>query len=260
MVHIIYREKYKGGKDDHKKILLSAVRRVVFVMTFVFFSMASGFFSRKEVFASDLSNSGVINEITGRMLAGLPTTLDEQLGVSAPALSTPTLGGTGYIIIGDSRMTSLNATCRVNDTVDNWFVVACAGTHFNYLPDIAIPTCDAIEQAHPEISHWKYLINMGLTDLDKPKKYADYLTALSTYKDVYFVSINPTSKTATTNTFGMTNKRISAFNAAVMAAGVKYIDTYSCLLSTGYKTVEDGFHYDPNTTRAIFQALKILSQ
>ena len=233
-----------------KRLAKTAAAAVLFMLTAVFCGST--------VSASNLYDPQVITQITQRMLAGLPTTLDEQLGVSAPSLSTPTLGGTGYFIIGDSRITSLNVTCRVNDTVDNWFAVACAGTHLDYLKDIAVPTCLMIEEAHPEITHWKYLINLGITDLDKPKKYIDYLTALSASRDVYFISVNPTSQTYITESYGLTNKKIAAFNAAIAASGIKYVDTYSYLVAAGYKTAEDGFHYDAATTRAFYQALKTM--
>lgn len=257
MVHL---EKIRSAESRFGQSFRTGTKRLVRFCVIAALFMITAVFCRRTVFASNLYDPQVVTQITQRMLAGLPTTLDEQLGVSAPALSTPTLGGTGYIIIGDSRITSLNATCRVNDTVDNWFAVACAGTHFDYLKDIAIPTCVMIEQAHPEITHWKYLINLGLTDLDKPKKYIDYLTALSASRDVSFVSINPTSQTYITKSFGLTNKKIAAFNAAIAASGIKYIDTYSYLEAAGYKTVEDGFHYDAATTRAFYQALKIMAQ
>ncbi len=257
MVHL---EKIRSAESRFGQSFWTGTKRLVRFCVIAALFMITAVFCRKTVFASNLYDPQVVTQITQRMLAGLPTTLDEQLGVSAPALSTPTLGGTGYIIIGDSRITSLNATCRVNDTVDNWFAVACAGTHFDYLKDIAVPTCLTIEQAHPEITHWKYLINLGLTDLDKPKKYIDYLTSLSASRDVSFVSINPTSQTYITKSFGLTNKKIAAFNAAIAASGIKYVDTYSYLVAAGYKTVEDGFHYDSATTRAFYQALKIMVQ
>ncbi|HAV01551.1 MAG TPA: hypothetical protein DCW47_10240, partial [Lachnospiraceae bacterium] len=130
MVHL---EKNRSAESRFGQSFWTGTKRLVRFCVITALFMITAVFCRKTVFASNLYDPQVVTQITQRMLAGLPTTLDEQLGVSAPALSTPTLGGTGYIIIGDSRITSLNATCRVNDTVDNWFAVACAGTHFDYL-------------------------------------------------------------------------------------------------------------------------------
>ena len=226
---------------------------------FVFFILILALYPKTAVRASDLTDMQTVTEITLRMLNGLPTSLEEQLGVSAPCLFDKVSGGTGCIIIGDSRITAMNAACRVNATPDNWFAIACAGTHMNYLSEVAIPAAELLEAAHPEITHWKYIINMGLTDLDKAKSYSDYLSALSVNKDVYFVSVNPTSKTVITGNFGLTNKRIAAFNSVISSIpSVKYIDTYAYLMQTGYNTVEDGFHYDPDTTRRIYQAIRLL--
>ncbi len=223
------------------------------------FIMTMAALGGREAYASNISDSTVAMEVTNRMLLGLPTTLEEQLGVSAPNLTIPvTPSDTGYIIIGDSRMTSLNVVCNVNSTPDNWFVVACAGVHLNYLPEVAIPAAQRVEAAHPEIGHWKYIINLGLTDLNMAKSYADYLSQLALSKDVYFMSINPTSPTQVTKTYSFTNERIAAFNSAVSKApNVKYIDTFSQLAASGYKTADDGFHYDSPTTRLIYQAVKL---
>ncbi len=216
-------------------------------------------FLNAEVKAADLTNSAVISEVTNRMLSGLPTTLNEQLGVAAPGLSAPVSpADTGYIIIGDSRMTGLNVVCNVNNTPDNWFVVACAGVHINYLNEVAIPAADSLRASHPEIGHWKYIINLGLTDLDKAKTYANMLSSLAASRDVYFMSVNPTNITPVTNLYMLTNDRIAAFNNAVAAAAsnVKYLDIYDYLISTGFKTADDGFHYDNPTTERIFEAIK----
>lgn len=213
----------------------------------------------RPVYALNLEDPNVVREIMGRMLSGQPTSLEEQLGVAAPVLGTPVASnGTGYIIIGDSRATALNATCRVNATQDSWFVVACAGVHLSYLSDVAIPACEMIEAAHPEITRWKYIINLGLTDLDRSKAYKDYLTQLSRTKEVYFASVGPTSSTKTTRTFALTNQRIEKFNAQIAAVPtVHYIDLWNYLLTSGYSNVEDGFHYDNTTTQKMYQFIRM---
>ena len=208
--------------------------------------------------AAEAYTNAMILDITNRLLNGLPTTLNEQLAVSAPDVSLPSLGGgTGYIIFGDSRMTAMNIVCQINGTADNWFMIACAAAHLSYLPDIAIPAAGILEAAHPEISHWVYIINLGITDLDRSKAYADYLGQLSKTKDVCFLSVNPTASTNTTKTFALTNKRISAFNS-VMAQipSVRYLDSYSYLQNTGYTPSSDGFHYEADTTQKIYQFIK----
>ncbi|MBQ7562808.1 MAG: SGNH/GDSL hydrolase family protein [Lachnospiraceae bacterium] len=212
----------------------------------------------RPVFALNLEDPRVIWDVTGRLLSGQPTSLEEQLGVAAPQLNTPVSSdGTGYILIGDSRITALNATCQINATPDNWFVVACAGVHLNYLSDIAIPVGEMIEAAHPEITRWKYIINLGLTDLDRPKAYKDYLSQLSQTKEVYFASVGPTSSTKTTKTFALTNQRIEKFNAQMAGLPtVRYIDLWSYLGAFGYTNAEDGFHYDSATSKRIYQFLR----
>ncbi|MCR5301567.1 MAG: hypothetical protein K6E49_03915 [Lachnospiraceae bacterium] len=229
------------------------------ILAAVFMMILSTAFSAGEVKGADLTNPSVVSDVTNRMMNGLPTTLDEQLGVAAPGLfGAVTPSETGYIIIGDSRMTGLNVACNVNSTPDNWFVVACAGVHLNYLNEVAIPAADNLRASHPEIGHWKYIINLGLTDLDKAKTYANMLSNLAATRDVYFMSVNPTNITAVTSLYQLTNDRIAAFNKAVAAyaPGVKYLDTYDYLIQTGFKTAEDGFHYDNPTTQRIYDAIK----
>ncbi len=210
------------------------------------------------VYAVNLSDPNVVWEITQRLLSGQPASLEEQLGVAAPTLGYSVYGDdTGYILIGDSRMTALNATCQVNATLDNWFVVGCAGAHLKYLTDTAIPVAEIIESAHPEIRRWKYIINLGLTDLNKAGTYVDYLGKLAQTKEVYFACVGPTSETRTTKAYGMTNQRIASFNAMISSVpSIHTIDLYNYLLLSGYQTVDDGFHYSADTTKNIYYYLR----
>ncbi|MCR5790675.1 MAG: hypothetical protein K6G83_12370 [Lachnospiraceae bacterium] len=217
-----------------------------------------GLFS-KPVYAVDYDSSSSVLDGTLRMMSGAPVTLNEQLGLAAPVTSTPvTSGGTGYIIIGDSNTVAMNLHCHVNDTPDSWFVIACAGVHADYIPNVVIPAAKQLQNAHPEIGRWKYIVNLGLTDLHSQKNFINTLTSFASGgREVYFVSVNPTNPSNVTSTYKMTNNYIEPFNAQIaQLPGIHYIDTYNPLMQSGYGTADDGFHYDPATLSRIYSIIK----
>ena len=199
-----------------------------------------------------------IIEVTNKKLNGLPVTQDETLGVSAPCLSTPVFSpnGVGYILIGDSRTIQMDVYCRINDTPDCYFAVAAAGQGYNYMVNNALPVANQIEAAHPEIPHWKYVICLGVNDLNNVDKYYDTLTALASVKDTTFVSVNPVLPTKSLRSSGYTNESIVAFNNIIRTVpGISYIDTYTPLLMNGC-TFMEGLHYSTETTANVYNLIK----
>ena len=204
---------------------------------------------------------GQISEISSRMMSGLPTTELEQIGIAAPNLNVPVVpSDTGYIILGDSRSCGINIACQVNNTPDNWFVVAAAGEGYDYFVNFAIPYAQMVENAHPEINHWKYIICLGVNDLGRKLEFYNTISNLSLTKDVTFVSVNPIVDNACLSNSGKTTSRIIEFNSLMAAIPtIRYIDTYSTLIETGFITEPDGLHYTIPQTQVVYSMIKSLA-
>ena len=209
-------------------------------------------------YALNLDNNTEILDVHNRMLQGLPTNVDEQLGIAAPNLAMPGNGSnTGYILIGDSRTAGLNVACGINNTPDNWYAVACSSKGYNYMVNMAMPIAAQIEAAHPEITNWTYVITMGVNDLGKADAFYNYISNLALTKRVCFVSVNPVRNGSPCNKYGYTNDKITKFNSKMMQMpGVKYIDTYTPMVTSGFNTLGDGLHYDEATTRALYSLIR----
>ncbi|MBO6112063.1 MAG: hypothetical protein J6P45_03315 [Lachnospiraceae bacterium] len=196
--------------------------------------------------------------ITNRKLLGKPTSQYEDQGVSAPALSAPIItdDGTACIIIGDSRAVGLDMYKKINETEDKYVVFAGAGMGYGFMENIAFPAAARLEEAHPEISHWKYIICMGVNDLENLEKYKLALSFLGTKKDVTFVSVNPVEENPALPELAEFNLKISEFNEEMKKVpNIKYYDTNSYLKKHGYKTV-DNMHYDGDTIETIYELIK----
>ncbi|MCR4908793.1 MAG: hypothetical protein K5985_08175 [Lachnospiraceae bacterium] len=206
-------------------------------------------------YASDLD----ISAITEKKLAGIPTTEYEDCGVSAPALYNLTYSpdGIGYIIIGDSRTVFIECQFQVNARRDNIYILAASGEGFEYFEEIALPAAKRIEEAHPEIRTWRYIISMGFNDMWNIYEYRKALFELSRDRLVYFVSVNPVEDRPEIPEYGIMNKNLKVFNYVMMGEPyLKYIDTCSYLLENGYETAYDGIHYNGKTTADIYTLIK----
>ena len=103
------------------------------------------------------------------------------------------------------------------------------------------------------------IILMGVNDLYNLNEYVKYINNnYSKWMDkgvvVYFVSVNP----CTDNYAKLLNKKINKFNSEISKAlnpNIRYIDSYSNLLNTGYNTV-DGLHYDYETSNKLYNFIK----
>ncbi len=208
-----------------------------------------------ETYASGLDIDG----ITEKKLAGNPTTEYEDCGASAPALFDLTYnpGGTGYIIIGDSRTVFIECQFHVNAIPDNVYILAAAGEGYDYFEETALPAAKRIEEAHPEIRTWRYIISMGFNDMWNVYKYAETLKKFSMNRLVYFTSVNPVEDRPSIPEYGIMNKNLMVFNYIIKGMPeIKYIDTCSYLLENGYQTADDGIHYAGKTTADIYSLIR----
>ena len=199
-----------------------------------------------------------LHGVTEMKLLGLPSAEYDSLGVSAPALNTAFISPacTGNIIIGDSRIVNIDRMYGVNTTPDNVFVFAQNGAGFNYFENTALPAAKRFEKAHPEIKKWRYVICLGVNDLGNADKYACKLSVLSVDRDVYFMSVNPVTPNPDIIDFQVVNLKISEFNGIIKEMpGIRYIDTYSYLMTNGFETV-DGVHFNAETSATIYNLIK----
>jgi hypothetical protein len=196
--------------------------------------------------------------ITDQMMAGIPVGENEAYYMSAPDITRAAVfpNATGYILIGDSRVVGIDKSCRINETPDNYFVIAAGGQGYDYLKDEAIPAAERIEKAYPHIKRWKYIVNIGINDMSNLYNYMGTLGYLGTVKDVTVVSVNPIVEDPSFLAIGCTNESIADFNNKLRATNnIKYLDTFSVLMLEGYET-EDHLHYTDKTNRRIFELIK----
>ncbi|MCR5486946.1 MAG: hypothetical protein K6F35_05390 [Lachnospiraceae bacterium] len=157
--------------------------------------------------------------------------------------------GTGYIFIGDSRFVHMNDVCKISD-VENLFMVAKVGEGYSWFSK------DALKQVKRIVGtglfpKWKLVICLGINDLGNQSKYLEKYGQLKEEYDISLVSVNPITSYGT-----LTNPQIEEFNRGLEKAGLPYIDTYRLLMVTGYATT-DGLHYNGDTTRKIYDGIRL---
>ncbi len=102
------------------------------------------------------------------------------------------------------------------------------------------------------------IILMGVNDLYNVNNYYNYVNNKASIwgsngASTYFVSVNPTDRS-----YDHLNSSINEFNSKLrrnLSSQVKYIDTNSYLINSGYTTV-DGLHYDSTTYNKIYNYIK----
>ncbi len=163
---------------------------------------------------------------------------------------------TGYILIGDSRTVAVDYLMKANAAPDGFFILAASGQGFDYMMDTALPEAMMIESAYPEITHWKYLINMGVNDMRNINAYKDALTELACKRDLVFISVNPVEPDPRLEGLGMTNDNIRVFNSEMQSIpNAGYLDLNSYLTQNGFTTF-DHLHYTLDVTMMIYDKIR----
>lgn len=145
------------------------------------------------------------------------------------------------IFIGDSRFVGMEA---YTSTGDNEEYIAKISQGYNYLSKEAMILA---ESKITDKYDYKIIIGLGVNDLGNIDKYIDFYNNLDIKAEIYIVSVNPIDYHKT-----ISNDNISEFNNRVKneVSGIKFIDTYSFLMKTGYGT-DDGLHYNTSTYKKI---------
>lgn len=157
----------------------------------------------------------------------------------------------GYILIGDSRFICMNRVVNV-ESDKNRFIIAKSGAGYDFLITTALPKAAAIERLHPEIDTWKYIINLGVNDLQSALRYAQKYRELAKTKHLVIESVNPVNADASLQA---KQAKIEEFNKKMKSIeGVEYLDTYELLVRNGYATI-DGLHYTDETSSYIYRCI-----
>ncbi len=175
--------------------------------------------------------------------AAVPTPAAAEAVTPAKVVTAPA----GVLFIGDSRCVMMRDA--VGGGGCSWICKEAKG--YNWFESTAIPQADECIGKGTKV-----VIALGVNDVGNVNNYA----ALVNYKaaewaargaKTYFVSVNPVWE----NPY-VTEEQVVAFNASIVGQliGVRWIDTHSYLMGSGYRLV-DGMHYDDETSIRIFQAI-----
>lgn len=205
-----------------------------------------------------LSGNADIIAVNKKQLTGEYAAPEEYALATAPDLTAaidPDVT-TGYILIGDSRTVAVDYLMKANATPDGFFILAASGQGFDYMMDTALPEAMMIESAYPEITNWKYLINMGVNDMKNNDAYKDALTELAYKKELIFISVNPVEPDPILEALGMTNDNIRMFNTEMQSIpNAGYLDLNTYLTQNGFTTF-DHLHYTLDVTMMIYDKIR----
>lgn len=184
------------------------------------------------------------NFFSGNIANNQPYSSSGTTHSSSPAQST-TNSISKRIFIGDSRTVGMRNA--VNSTEDTWSCLESIG--LKWMKETGFP---AVKNQIGNGS--AVIILLGVNDLGNVSKYASYINDLyNQYANkgvyFYFVSVNPTN-----GNYAHLDSNIKTFNQKIKSSlnsEIKFIDTYSYLVSDGFKTV-DGLHYTNDTYKKIY--------
>lgn len=162
---------------------------------------------------------------------------------------------TGYIFIGDSRFVGMDAACEITDNPSNReYVVAKVGQGLSWLKEYGLQEAEQVEQTHPSITKWKYVICLGVNDLVDLDDYIEEYTMLKDSHDLILVSVGPVGPSAE-----IENEDIQVFNQQIRNFcednDIPYIDYYTTLSAEGY-TTQDGLHYPNSVYERIYEIIE----
>lgn len=151
---------------------------------------------------------------------------------------------TGLIIVGDSRIVQMHEA--VGDTGATFIAENSKG--YDWFVKNAIPRIDPLVTKGTKV-----VICLGVNDPDNIDKYIPTVNVwaynwIQRGANVYYCTVNPVWDNPYT-----TREEVDNFNARVLTGfpGLKIIDTYTYLTTTGYKMV-DGMHFDSATNAKIY--------
>lgn len=166
-----------------------------------------------------------------------------QAATSAKTVQAPA----GVLIIGDSRCVMMREA--TNGGGCSWICQNSKG--YNWLESTAIPQADEIVGKGTKV-----VICLGVNDVGNVNKYAALVNVKAAEwaargAKTYYVSVNPVWENAY-----VTEEQVQYFNSQLVGqlAGIKWIDTHSYLMNSGYR-LTDGLHYDNETSIRIFQTI-----
>ena len=150
----------------------------------------------------------------------------------------------GYIFVGDSRIVQMHDA--VGDTGVTFIGENSKG--YDWFVSTAIPRIDNLTGKGTKI-----VINLGVNDPGNIEKYITEVNAQAAKWEamgatVYYATVNPVWDNPYT-----TREQVANFNnrLATGLIGVDIIDSYTWLMTNGYKMV-DGMHYDVATNTNIY--------
>lgn len=179
--------------------------------------------------------------------AAVPVTVPTPAAAEAVTPAKVVTAPAGVLIIGDSRCVKMRDA--VGGGGCSWICKEAKG--YNWFESTALPQADECIGKGTKV-----VIALGVNDVGNVNNYA----ALVNYKaaewaargaKTYYVSVNPVWENP-----WVTEEQVEAFNASIVGqlVGVRWIDTHSYLMSSGYNLV-DGMHFDDATSIKIFQAI-----
>lgn len=155
------------------------------------------------------------------------------------------------IFVGDSRTVGMQSSVGTAGKDDVWSCASSMG--LDWMKSTGIPSIEG-----QITSGTALVILMGVNDLYHVDSYISYINSLvsvvsSRNAKIYFVSVNPTSRTA-----NYLNTDIDQFNQKMksgLSSYVRYIDTNSFLKANGFSS-NDGIHYSSTTYNQIYAYIK----
>jgi hypothetical protein len=150
-----------------------------------------------------------------------------------------------YLFVGDSRTVQLKMAVGSTDKA----YVAKVGEGYSWFKNTAISEIQEYAGNGTTM-----IINFGVNDLANA---SNYINLVNSYIDtwinagitVYYSSVTPVGSYPT-----VSNAQIESFNAKLQAEldpRIKWIDSYSYLIQTGFNT-SDGLHYDKSTYKNLY--------
>ena len=175
------------------------------------------------------------------------TQAQAQTAPAAPTAQKVVAAPAGVLFIGDSRCVQMREVTGGGGC--SWICENSKG--YNWLVDTALGRADACIGKGTKV-----VVCLGVNDPGNASRYASLINAKAVEwaargAKTYYVSCNPVWENPYT-----TEQQVQTFNQTIAGSlvGVRYIDTHSMLMATGYKMV-DGMHYDAATNLTIFNAI-----
>lgn len=177
-------------------------------------------------------------------IVGVKQCLAAEVLQSPAIMSQSEPDNIGYIYVGDSRLQGVDIYTGISKLPNVW-VVAATSKGYGWLSSSAVAKVNSIENSNPQITRWVEVYALGINDMGNKTKYCEWYQKRALDHNVILLSMNPIEHHRS-----ITDAKIKDFNCSLIATGLKYIDCYSYLMATGFKTA-DGVHYNVPTNKLI---------